>query len=279
MSLQAETATTKSTTQPAFSSVEPDKPGEGDSSASLSEPTVAIKKQAVERKYSQDSFDLVGERANNIASGSCCCSPSIPSSAGELSLGCGSPVSHLPSTLCGVTLVDLGSGGGIDVFAAANRLGGSSRIIGVDSTAKMVARARRAAEENHYSNVEFRLGEIERMPVADSSADVVTSNCALNLVPDKSRAFKEIYRVLKPGGFLTVSDVVSKRPLPERVRSDPAKWSECVSGALSLEQLGRGLSEAGFVGFRLLEEGPWDKTDDPGVELSSVTFYAEKPKV
>ena len=140
----------------------------------------------------------------------------------------------------GMTLVDLGSGGGVDVFVAANKLKAvKGRVIGIDSTTKMVARARRTAAENHYDNVEFKLGEMENLPMESSIADVVISNCAVNLVPDKLRAFKEMFRILKIGGYLTISDIVAKSQIPQRIRDDPAKWSECVSGALSIAGAGR----------------------------------------
>ena len=178
-----------------------------------------------------------------------------------------------------MTVLDLGCGGGIDVFAAANKLRPlNGHVIGVDSTIKMIARARRTATLNNYMNVEFRLGEIENLPVEKETIDVVTSNCVVNLVPDKLRAFQEIYRVLKKGGSMTISDVIAKQPVPERIKKDPEKWSECVSGALSIDELKSLLVESGFVDFKILEDSKWDKTEDKDLELASVTFYAMKPK-
>jgi arsenite methyltransferase len=178
----------------------------------------------------------------------------------------------------GMTLLDLGSGLGVDVFAAAiMHRDKECKIIGVDSTMKMVARARKIARENHLANVEFRLGEIENLPIERESVDIVTSNCVINLVPDKSRAFKEIYRVLKPGGIITISDIVTKEPLPERIRNDPSKWSECVSGALTIDELKHFLAESGLSDFKVLEESRWDKhAEGEELQLASITFSAEK---
>jgi len=229
---------------------------------------------AVEKKYADaascDPTTLCCGAGNNY-------SEDIPLSARSSSLGCGSPVAHVTMNE-GMTLVDLGSGGGADSFAAANKLKGiKGRVIGVDSTMKMIARARRTAAENHYDNVEFRLGEMENLPLESSAADVIISNCAVNLVPDKSRAFKEMFRILKTGGCLTISDIVAKSQIPQRIRENPAKWSECISGALSIDDLERVVKEAGFVNFKILEESKWDKTDDESLELASLTFYARKP--
>ena len=200
----------------------------------------------------------------------------IPLSARNGALGCGSPVNYL-ALREGLTVVDVGSGSGVDVFAVANRLKAiKGKVIGIDSTLKMVARSRRTAAENHYDNVEFRLGEMENLPVESSVADIVISNCAVNLVPDKLRAFKEMFRILKIGGYLTISDIVAKSQIPQRIRDDPARWTECVSGALSVKELEEIIKGAGFVNFRVIDEKKWDKTDDKDLDLSSLTFYAEK---
>ncbi len=230
----------------------------------------AVIKLAIDKKYS--------EEASNP---SCCCgtgNSEIPFDARNVSLGCGSPINFVEFHE-GMTLVDLGSGGGIDVFAAANKLAPrTGKIIGIDSTMKMIARARRTAAQNNYTNVEFRLGELENLPLESNSTDVVTSNCVINLVPDKMRAFQEIFRILKPGGSITISDIVSKGKLPERIKNDPQKWSECVSGALPVEELETNLEDAGFVDFRFFDEAKWDKTEDKDLELASITFYAMKPR-
>ncbi len=240
--------------------------------AGRSDPTVL--KLAIDSKYSQ-------EATASKSSSSCCCGSDrseVPSDAQSVSLGCGSPVSYV-SFREGMTLVDLGCGGGIDVFAAADKLRPlNGKAIGIDSTIKMIARARRTASQNNYTNVEFRLGEIENLPIEKETVDVVTSNCVINLVPDKLRAFQEIYRVLKQGGSMTISDIIAKKPVPDRIKKDPEKWSECVSGALSIEELKALLLESGFIDFKILEDSKWDKTEDQDLELASVTFYALKPK-
>ena len=174
-------------------------------------------------------------------------------------------------------VLDLGSGGGVDVFNAANALHGNGRVIGVDSSMEMVLRARRTAAEHGYRNVEFRLGEMECLPIQSASADVVISNCAVNLVPNKERAFEEMFRVLKPDGTLLISDIVAKKPLPRSVRDDPGKWAECVSGAPTKRELEKGLNRAGFSSFKVREEKDWDRHRSKGVALAAITFSALKP--
>ena len=149
----------------------------------------------------------------------------------NLGIGCGNPTA-IASLQPGETVLDLGSGGGFDCFLAARKVGMAGKVIGVDMTPEMIELARGNAERAGYINVEFRLGEIEALPVADASVDVVISNCVLNLVPDKARAFSEIARVLKPGGRMFVSDKVLERPLPEWMRESAAAYAACIAGAL-----------------------------------------------
>jgi len=230
-------------------------------------------KLEVDRKYS--------EAASTSSETSCCgggdrYSNEIPKGAKNGSLGCGCPVDYLQFQP-GMTIADLGCGSGVDAFAAANKLkkiGG--KVVGIDSTIKMIARARRTASENGYENVLFKLGEIEDLPLADESIDAVISNCAINLVPDKSLAFSEIFRVLKLGRVVTISDIVARNKIPDRIRKDPAKWSECISGALSIDELRQIATETGFSDFRILEQAKWDKTEDNELDLASITFYAKK---
>ena len=158
---------------------------------------------------------------------------SLPAEVTDLSLGCGDPVT-LASLEPGQTVLDLGSGGGIDCFLAAAKVGPAGRVIGVDMTPAMIDRARRNKAKVGAENVEFRLGEIEHLPVADNSVDVAISNCVINLSPDKPQVFREIYRVLKPGGRLAVSDIVTDGPLPDAVKQDLAAWAGCVAGALDV---------------------------------------------
>jgi arsenite methyltransferase len=170
---------------------------------------------------------------------------SIPRDA-DLGLGCGNPTA-LAGLRSGETVVDLGSGGGIDCFIAARNVGPSGRVIGVDMTPEMIDRARRAAAAGSgYGNVEFRLGEIENLPVADAVADAVISNCVVNLSPDKPRVFREAFRVLKPGGRMMVSDIVLRGPLPEAVRKNVELWAGCVAGAMLLEDYLAAIRAAGF---------------------------------
>ncbi len=174
----------------------------------------------------------------------------IPKEA-NLGLGCGNPQA-IASLHAGETVLDLGSGAGFDCFLAAQRVGPEGRVIGVDMTPAMVARARRLARQHGYTQVEFRLGEIEHLPVADQSVDVILSNCVINLSPEKSQVFREAYRVLRPGGRLAISDVVARRPLPAHLRADLELYTGCVAGAASVEELHGLLAEAGFVEIRIV---------------------------
>ncbi|HWN93538.1 MAG TPA: arsenite methyltransferase [Methylomirabilota bacterium] len=170
----------------------------------------------------------------------------------NLGLGCGNPLA-IASLLPGQTVLDLGSGAGFDAFLAARAVGGEGRVIGVDMTPEMISKARTNAARGKYSNVEFRLGEIENPPVADNTVDVIISNCVINLSPDKSAVFREAFRVLKPGGRIAVSDIVALQPIPETMRHDLAAYSGCVSGAVTVQEL-RSMLEA--AGFRAIEITP-----------------------
>jgi SAM-dependent methyltransferase len=174
----------------------------------------------------------------------------LPSSVTELSLGCGDPVS-LADIRPGDTVLDLGSGGGIDCFLAAKRAGPAGRVIGVDMTPEMLARARANAAKLNAANVEFRQGQIEDLPVEDESADVILSNCVINLSPDKPRVFREMFRTLRPGGRISVSDIVTKGPMSPMVAQDAESWSACVSGALDVQTYAEGLRVAGFADVRI----------------------------
>ena len=174
----------------------------------------------------------------------------LPGSVTEISLGCGDPVT-LASLVPGLTVLDLGSGGGIDCFLAAQRVGPTGRVIGVDMTAKMIERARANQEKIGLNNVEFRLGEIEHLPVADASVDVVISNCVINLSPDKPQVFSEIHRVLRSGGRVAVSDIVTDGELPDEIKQDLAAWAGCVAGAWQAEDYVQAIRAAGFVDITL----------------------------
>lgn len=175
----------------------------------------------------------------------------VPEEA-NLGLGCGNPTA-IAALGPGETVVDLGSGAGIDCFLAARRVGPAGRVIGIDMTDAMLDRARASAERGGFVNVEFRKGDVEALPLEDASVDVILSNCVLNLVPDKRQAFAEIARVLRPGGRIAVSDIVLERPLPEALGSDPAAYAVCISGAIPRSDYLRLLEEAGLADVRVTQ--------------------------
>jgi arsenite methyltransferase len=173
----------------------------------------------------------------------------VPEGA-NMGLGCGNPQA-IAALQPGETVLDLGSGGGFDCFLAADRVGAAGRVIGVDMTPAMISKARANAAAGGYRNVEFRLGEIEHLPVADAAVDVILSNCVINLSPDKPRVFAEAYRVLKPGGRLAISDVVAFADLPDEVRQDMALYTGCVAGASAVAEVEAMLRAAGFTQARV----------------------------
>lgn len=176
---------------------------------------------------------------------------SIPEEA-IFGLGCGNPTA-LAEIHEGETILDLGSGGGIDVFLAANKIGDHGKVIGVDMTEEMVKTATKNAEKGGYSNVEFKLGEIENLPIENNSVDVIISNCVINLTPDKLVAYKEAFRVLKPGGRILVSDLVTLGILPEEIRRSFEAWSNCIAGAMEKDAYIDTIKEAGFSDIEILE--------------------------
>jgi len=175
---------------------------------------------------------------------------SLPGEVTELSLGCGDPVT-LASLESGQTVLDLGSGGGIDCFLAGKQVGESGRVIGIDMTAEMIEKARLNKNNLGAENVEFRLGEIEHLPVGDETADVVISNCVINLSPDKPQVFREAYRALRPGGRLAVSDIVTDGALPEGIKDNLSAWVGCLAGALDVKEYIAAIESAGFVDVKL----------------------------
>ncbi len=215
---------------------------------------------------------------------------SIPQGA-NLGLGCGNPVA-LSSLKEGETVIDLGSGGGVDCFLAAKKVGEKGKVIGIDMTPEMIDKARENARKGGYKNVEFRLGEIEHLPVADNTANVIISNCVINLAPDKKKVYEEAFRVLKPGGRIMVSDLVLKKELPEGVR-EGAHPSSCIKSAILKEEYLKAIEQVGFRDIRILEEKQYcseDLSDDPNTkvivvdpknntqELKSISELDEKRK-
>jgi len=210
----------------------------------------------------------------------------------DLALGCGVPT-EFAQIREGNVVVDLGSGAGNDAFVARAIAGETGKVIGVDMTPQMIDKARENADALGFNNVEFRLGDIENMPIAANRADVVISNCVLNLVPDKHRAFEEMYRILKPGGHFSVSDVVLKGELPDGLRNDAEMYAGCVSGAIQMDDYLRLLQEVGFQNITVQKQRRIELPDDilgnylthdeittmrsGDTGILSVTVYGEKP--
>jgi arsenite methyltransferase len=176
----------------------------------------------------------------------------VPEGA-NLGLGCGNPLA-LASLRKGETVLDLGSGGGFDCFLAANQVGKTGKVIGVDMTAEMLDRSRENARKGSYENVEFRLGEIENLPVGDHQVDVIISNCVINLSTNKKRVFEEAFRVLKPGGRLMISDMVVLKELPEFLKNSAEAYVGCLSGALLKDEYIKTLRASGFQDVKIMDE-------------------------
>lgn len=254
-------------------------------------------RQAVRENYGQ-----IAVSESSCCDSSSCCTPTaqqpqllslqlgysqqdliaVPEGA-NLGLGCGNPQA-IADLQPGETVLDLGSGAGFDCFLAAAQVGPSGRVIGVDMTPQMITKARANAQRDGYVNVEFRLGEIEHLPVADASIDAIISNCVINLSPDKANVFAEAFRVLRPGGRLAISDVVAFAPIPDEVRDDLALLSNCVSGAEEAGVVERLLQDAGFEHVRVdaKEESKTFMAEwAPGTPITdyvvSATIEARKP--
>ena len=202
--------------------------------------------------------------AGHARAGSSCCSTSgdaaccepqfystqllegLPADITNFTLGCGNPI-DVAAFQPGETVLDLGSGGGLDCFLAAKRVGPTGHVLGVDMTPEMLERAQAAAARLNVTNVEFRQGYLESLPVADGTVDAVISNCVINLSPDKPQVFREVARVLKPGGRVAVSDIVIDGAMPAALRDNPEAWSECLAGAIDWREYAGGLEQAGLV--------------------------------
>jgi len=195
-----------------------------------------------------------------------------------MGLGCGNPTA-IAELKAGELVLDLGSGAGIDVFLAANRVGPTGKAIGVDMTKEMVDKAKGIAKSHGYHNVEFRLGEMEKLPVRDESVDVIISNCVINLSPDKSKVFQEAYRVLKPKGKLIVSDMVSEGALPDEIKGDPDAWAGCIAGALGQQEYLEKIKKAGFGDVEVVSSREFyieNKSNQTKEKLLSITVKAYK---
>jgi SAM-dependent methyltransferase len=199
---------------------------------------------------------------------------SVPEGA-NLGLGCGNPTA-LASLKEGETVLDLGSGGGFDCFLASNKVGQKGKVIGVDMTSEMIDKARENARKSGYLNVEFRLGEIENLPVADNSVDAIISNCVINLSPDKGRVFKEAYRALKPGGRVMVSDIVLLQELPESIKNSVEAYVGCVAGASRKEDYLATVAAAGFQEVETVSEVSFGMGQLTG-SIASINVRAVKP--
>lgn len=261
-------------------------------------------KQIVKDKYSE-----IAEQDKGLNQSSCCGAGEVSQEVynimtddysdlkgynedADLGLGCGLPT-QFALIQKGDTVIDLGSGAGNDCFVARHETGAEGKVIGIDFTEKMIEKARINADKLGYNNVEFRFGDIEEMPVADDSADVIVSNCVLNLVPNKSNVFKEIYRSLKPGGHFSISDIVLLGELPEALQKDAEMYAGCVSGAIQKESYLSKIEEAGFKNILIQKEKPIhipndilskyleshaiDEFNNGKTGIYSITVFAEKP--
>jgi len=238
----------------------------------------------------QDISKAVSDRyARAAATGEQMCCPTgydfedlrgfIPEDVLRISYGCGTPAG-LDTVGPGETVLDIGSGGGIDCFVAARRVGPTGRVIGLDMTETMLKIARRnapivARNLGHASSiVEFRKGMAEAMPVEDDSVDLVISNCVINLAPDKRKVFREMFRVIRPGGRFTISDIVADQAVPQYLIHDTEKWGDCLSGALTVQDYLAGLAQAGFAGLHQVKFAPWRVID--GIHFISLTLTGYK---
>ena len=232
----------------------------------------------------QDLKDIIKERYGKIARGEatfCCpsCGPTVTDQClavgytaedlqlvpelAVLGVGCGNPTA-LADLKEGETVLDLGAGAGIDVFLAAKKVGERGRVMGVDLTEDMVAKGSQLAQEHGFGNVEFRLGDIAHLPVDAGTIDVIISNCVINLTPDKLASFKEVYRVLKPGGRILIADLVTAGELPPDVRASAAAWADCLAGAMEKEAYLETIRRAGFAEVSVVSESPYEA---PGMDV------------
>ena len=230
-----------------------------------------------------DGSDLSSEQMSTLMGYSKKDFAGVPEGA-NMGLGCGNPVA-LASLRVGETVVDLGSGGGFDCFLAAKQVGDTGRVIGVDMTPDMLSRARANAEKLQAKNVEFRLGEIEHLPVADNTADIIMSNCVINLSPEKHEVYRDAFRILKPGGRLAIADIVAVALLPEEIQQNLALVSACVGGAATIDETREMLAKAGFEDIKITPKdesrkliSEWTPGDSKNAGDYVVSAYIEATK-
>jgi SAM-dependent methyltransferase len=271
------------------------------SSAALSLNALPLPEPGAIRQHVRERYGAIAEQADascGCQAGGCCGGEAGPgygeklgytaeelaaAADGDLGLGCGNPLA-IAGIRPGETVLDLGSGAGFDCLLAARQLAGTGRVIGVDMTPAMLEKARANAAKNGFANLEFRLGEIEALPVADASVDLIISNCVINLSPEKARVFREAFRVLKPGGRLAIADVVATRPLPPALRTKLAAIGACIGGATPVDELQALLRAAGFGRIELtLRESSrdyirhWTEDESAGDFVVSALITAYKP--
>lgn len=262
-------------------------------------------KEIVREKYSEIALQSKTQNQSSCCGSSCGCGSSDASIMAEdysklkgyvadadLGLGCGLPT-EFAQIKPGNTVVDLGSGAGNDVFIARSIAGDNGRVIGIDMTEAMIEKGRKNAKALGFTNVEFRLGDIENMPIEDNIADVVVSNCVMNLVPDKQKAFAETFRILKHSGHFSISDIVLKGELPDKVRNATSMYAGCVSGAQQIDDYIGTIKQAGFINVTIQQQRLTPIPDEilieylsfdelqafkkSGTGIYSITVYADKP--
>jgi ubiquinone/menaquinone biosynthesis C-methylase UbiE len=263
-------------------------------------------KEIVKEKYGELAKQSLKGNESSCCDPSCCSGDTVDYSTfaldysklkgynpdADLNLGCGVPT-EFAQIKEGDTVIDLGSGAGNDVFVARAITGDKGKVLGIDFTEEMIAKARLNNDKLGFNNVEFRFGDIENLPVTDNHADVIISNCVLNLVPDKNKAFKEIYRVLKPGGHFSVSDIVVTGELPQKIRNAAAVYAGCIGGAVKKDEYIDLIKQSGFSNVTVQKEKEFTLPDDilsqylskdeiielkwSGTKILSINVYAEKP--
>lgn len=239
-----------------------------------------MKKSREIKKLVKENYGYLAKEGSSCCADYSCCDigyrieeiKDLPSDVSEFSLGCGNPVA-LSDIREGEVILDIGSGGGLDVFLASKKVGPKGKVIGLDMTEEMVKRAKQNAKKGNYTNVEFKLGDAENIPLKNNSIDLVISNCVINLVPDKEKVYKEIYRILKPEGRFVISDIVVEKDLDKSVKDNPEKLVACVGGALTEKEYINIIKKVGFINLKILKKIPLVLG---GIKVWSETIKGEK---